>query len=202
MMDLDEGAWLIIMHYDIIPLALFEENAPTQGEDGPDWVPPTPSAGEVMYHLVQDSCIIGRDPECDIRIRSYRIDISRRHATIKRESGIFVLYDHSQHGTYVNGQLVAGPVQLNTEDILGFANSREMLRFVNMVFQYSQVPLLTDREHDVLRLVAVGKLNKEIAAELVIAPSTVNTHLKRIYEKLGAHNRTEAVNQARRLRLI
>ena len=51
---------------------------------------------------------------------------------------------------------------------------------------------LTPREVEILHLVAQGKTNKEIAADLYISPLTVRTHLEHIYEKLGVGSRTEA----------
>jgi DNA-binding NarL/FixJ family response regulator len=54
-------------------------------------------------------------------------------------------------------------------------------------------PPLTEREVEVLRLVAAGKTNKEIATALFIAEGTVKTHLNSIHEKLGVRDRTEAV---------
>jgi two-component system, NarL family, response regulator YdfI len=52
---------------------------------------------------------------------------------------------------------------------------------------------LTQRECDVLVLLAQGQQNKEIALALGIAEHTVENHLKRIYRKLGVRNRAEAV---------
>jgi two-component system NarL family response regulator len=57
-------------------------------------------------------------------------------------------------------------------------------------------PSLTPREVAVLELVAKGKSNKEIGATLALAEGTVKTHLKRIYEKLGVGDRTEAALSA------
>lgn len=53
--------------------------------------------------------------------------------------------------------------------------------------------LLSAREHEVLELVASGATNVEIAAQLVIAPGTVKSHVKRIMRKLRVSNRAEAV---------
>jgi DNA-binding CsgD family transcriptional regulator len=52
---------------------------------------------------------------------------------------------------------------------------------------------LTEREWDVLRCVASGRTNKEIAEVLDVTPTTVGKHLEHIFEKLGVHTRTAAV---------
>jgi LuxR family maltose regulon positive regulatory protein len=61
---------------------------------------------------------------------------------------------------------------------------------------------LTDRETDVLRLIAAGKPNQRIARELVVTLDTVKKHVSHLLGKLGATNRTEAVTRARQLGLI
>ena len=55
---------------------------------------------------------------------------------------------------------------------------------------------LTAREIDVLRLIATGNANKEIAARLCIGDETVKTHITNILEKLGANDRTHSVTIA------
>lgn len=55
---------------------------------------------------------------------------------------------------------------------------------------------LTPRETDVLRLVAAGHGNRQIAVQLGIGESTVKTHLLRVYDKLGVDSRTRAVTLA------
>ncbi|MGH9887565.1 MAG: response regulator [bacterium] len=61
---------------------------------------------------------------------------------------------------------------------------------------------LTDRELDVLRCVARGEGNKQIASSLGIAEPTVKAHLVRIFDKLGVDNRTAAAHEGRRLGLL
>ena len=61
---------------------------------------------------------------------------------------------------------------------------------------------ITGREREVLGLLADGRSNKEIAARLGLSPNTVKTHLARLFEKLGAGRRTEAILRARELGLL
>lgn len=66
----------------------------------------------------------------------------------------------------------------------------------------NRIRVLTDREMEVLTLIAKGLVKKEIAAQLGIAPSTVATHTLHIYEKLGEPNAPSAVHKAHRLGLF
>jgi DNA-binding CsgD family transcriptional regulator len=52
---------------------------------------------------------------------------------------------------------------------------------------------LTEREAEILRWVARGKTNREIASLLCVSPHTVRKHLEHAYEKLGVHTRTAAI---------
>jgi LuxR family maltose regulon positive regulatory protein len=61
---------------------------------------------------------------------------------------------------------------------------------------------LSERELEVLTLVAAGKTNQEIAKELFVALSTIKTHIKNIYGKLDSRSRTQAVSRARELGLL
>ena len=58
---------------------------------------------------------------------------------------------------------------------------------------------LTQRENEVLHLLAQGHTNKEIARDLGMAPNTVKTHLSSIYRKLKVNRRTQAIRRARLL---
>ncbi len=65
----------------------------------------------------------------------------------------------------------------------------------------SLVEPLTERELEVLQLVAAGLSNHAIAQRLVVAVSTVKKHLNNLYAKLGVQSRTQAIVRARELHL-
>ncbi len=62
--------------------------------------------------------------------------------------------------------------------------------------------LLTERELDVLRLIAQGRSNTEIADDLVVSEATIKTHINHIFAKLGARDRTQALVLAQERRLL
>ncbi len=61
---------------------------------------------------------------------------------------------------------------------------------------------LTEREQSIVEFIARGRSNKEIARELGVAPETVKTHLKRIFQKLSAESRAQAVVRAQSLGML
>ncbi len=61
---------------------------------------------------------------------------------------------------------------------------------------------ISARELDVLNEIAAGRSNKEIAASLGVSPNTVKTHIARLFEKLEAKRRTDALVKARELGLV
>jgi ATP/maltotriose-dependent transcriptional regulator MalT len=61
---------------------------------------------------------------------------------------------------------------------------------------------LSERELEVLALLATGRSNAEIARELFVAMGTVKSHAGNIYRKLDAKNRAEAIGRARELKLL
>lgn len=63
-------------------------------------------------------------------------------------------------------------------------------------------PMLTEREREVLDLIAAGSTNKEIAERLYLSPHTVKEHTSALYRKLNARNRAEAVQRAQRIGLL
>ena len=62
--------------------------------------------------------------------------------------------------------------------------------------------LLTEREREVLDLIAAGSTNREIAEQLYLSPHTIKEHTSTLYKKLRARNRAEAVQRAQRIGLL
>ena len=75
-------------------------------------------------------------------------------------------------------------------------------RFAELSRQATPEAILSDRELDVLRLMAKGAANKAIAEALSISESTVKTHVANIFQKLDVSGRTDAVTQAIRKGII
>jgi LuxR family maltose regulon positive regulatory protein len=69
-------------------------------------------------------------------------------------------------------------------------------------FACSLVEPLSQRELEVLHLMAMGRTNQEIARQIIVAPGTVKAHTASIYRKLDVANRTEAVARARQLGIL
>jgi len=82
------------------------------------------------------------------------------------------------------------------------ARARQRASSVTIVVDNGPLASLSPRELEVLSLIAEGKSNQEIAAELYLALNTVKRHAYNIYAKLGVTRRTHAVSKARQLGLI
>ncbi len=87
----------------------------------------------------------------------------------------------------------AGQVQLSAE---------AAARLMREVRAPDSPEALTERETDVLRLLAAGRANKEIAQQLSIGEKTVKTHVSKILAKLGVQSRTQAALYAVRIGLV
>lgn len=85
------------------------------------------------------------------------------------------------------------------------ARAVRMIGMGMTVFPPQETPqgvVLTEREREVLLLVASGATNREIAGELHLSPHTIKEHTSALYRKLRVRNRAEAVQRAQRLGLL
>ena len=93
---------------------------------------------------------------------------------------------------YVNRLLQAFPI----------AEPQQIDRAEPQVSEPGYIEPLSEREIEILQLIAEGLTNQEIATKLFLSLHTVKTHARNIYSKLNAHNRTEAVARARAVGIL
>jgi DNA-binding NarL/FixJ family response regulator len=113
----------------------------------------------------------------------------------------------------ISGAGIISPNVARTAGAAGFISKDwsavDVVRAVRRVSQghevFAEAPLdspLSEREQEVLSLIATGSTNKEIAVQLHLSPHTVKEHTSAIYRKLGVRNRAEATRQAQRLKIL
>jgi LuxR family maltose regulon positive regulatory protein len=112
---------------------------------------------------------------------------------------------NAQHVLITEGEALAPLLRatlptLNDKSLLAFA--RTILHSLTPTGEPTATDLLSPQERRVLRLLAAGRTNTEIAAELVISVNTVKVHVKSIYRKLNVTSRLEAASTARELGLL
>jgi two-component system NarL family response regulator len=140
------------------------------------------------------------------------IEVIRRLCRIDARAKIIVLSTYDTHED-IEKALSAGARGYLVKDVLAneligairgvYGGSRRVSPSVavKLAERYQQVRL-TMRELETLRLVAEGKANKEIAAELQVSEETIKSHVANLLGKLGVVNRTEAVGVAIRRGLV
>lgn len=162
--------------------------------------------------------IIKKQPDVailDIHMPSMSgIDVARQLRARQQNTRILILTAYDDE-PYIRAALKAGANGI----LLKNSSPDEIVRGVKDIFSSKAVidqelalkivmtgdtpaPDLSDRECEVLQLVAQGISNKAVAASLQISERTVQNHLAHIFEKLQAGSRTEAVMKATRLGLI
>jgi LuxR family maltose regulon positive regulatory protein len=101
-------------------------------------------------------------------------------------------------------ELASRPNGLSPEYLQRVRTATDLVaqRMGELVATKAKVELLTLKETAIIRLVADGKANKEVARLLAITDNTVETHLRRIFQKLETRNRTQAVSRARELGVL
>ena len=162
------------------------------------------------YHLLSDAVVtIGRDSSNDIVLHSDK-RVSRRHAELQLRDDQWVLVDlDSRNGTLANGRpirqhpLVDGDrLGLGGSTLVFVAGADPNETEVGALDSKAALHQLTDRERQVLTLVAEGLTDKDFGDRLFISPSTVRSHLDRIDVKTGLRRRSELTRLAVDLGLV
>ena len=145
----------------------------------------------------------------DVRLGDYDgIELAREILKLSPETAI-VLYTASGNRSVLQDALDAGVTGLVLKD----APLGDIIRAITSAASgslYVDPALagvagriqLTEREREILRLLADGNSNEEVAERLFLSPETVRAHVVKASRKLGAKNRTHAVVEAMRLSLI
>jgi DNA-binding NarL/FixJ family response regulator len=92
-------------------------------------------------------------------------------------------------------ELYEGGAPMSSQIARKVVNAFQLKNIAETVGQGKSLPILSNRENEILELLAKGLLYKEIAASLFISQETVRKHVYHIYEKLHVNNRVEAINK-------
>ena len=160
--------------------------------------------GHLIEVLVLQAVALGRQGDAPSALANLRRAVSLAHT----EGYVRVFLDEGQR---VEALLKTAVTQWDNHELLAYA--RKLLIAFHQEQPERPVPPrtlpggpliepLSERELQVLRLVAAGWLNQEIAGKLVISVRTVKKHVQNIHGKLGVRNRTEAGARARELNLL
>jgi DNA-binding CsgD family transcriptional regulator len=118
----------------------------------------------------------------------------------------YPLQDQQQHALTVLAAQTLFYARLSEtlrEQAAGAENEAAAARSVDAeAFDAGPIVPLSDREYEVLQLISQGLTNKEIAIQLGLTPGTVKVHTHNIFNKLNVNRRTQAVAQARKLKLL
>jgi DNA-binding NarL/FixJ family response regulator len=153
-------------------------------------------------------------------LRNFRADVALVDLFLAEESGADVCDSIRRASPATRVLLISGagrmsPAAARAAGASGFISkdweARDVARAVRAVglgmtmfspTSEQPAPLLSEREREVLDLIAAGSTNREIAERLFLSPHTVKEHTSALYRKLQARNRAEAVQRAQRIGLI
>jgi pSer/pThr/pTyr-binding forkhead associated (FHA) protein len=157
--------------------------------------------------LARDVVSIGRDRLNDV-VLSGDPKVSRTHAELRHQDDQWVLVDlGSRNGTVVNDRRITRHPLKDGDRIRVGTTSFTMeiggdVHATEVATELAMAPQLSDRERQILGLVAIGRTDKAIAEELGISISTVRSHLDRTREKTGLRRRSELTRLAIDLRIV
>ncbi len=168
-----------------------------------------------------ERCLAARTGEEALElVRRFEPHVALVDLFVGHESGVDVCQAIRQAAPSTKVLLISGagrmsPAAARAAGASGFVSkdleAREVISAVRMVATGTTffppksdqpAPPLTDREREVLGLIAAGSTNREIAERLFLSPHTVKEHTSALYRKLHARNRAEAVQLAQRIGLL
>src|SRR5215216_5369913 len=168
-----------------------------------------------------ERCLAARDAEEALRIAGEaKPEVALVDLFLGRHSGAEICNELRAASPQTKILLISGagrisPAAARAAGASGFVSkdwgAPDVLRAIRMVglgmdvFEPEPEPVktpLSDREREVVSLIAAGSTNREIAQELYLSPHTVKEYTSGVYRKLGVRNRAEAVKRAQSLGLI
>jgi DNA-binding NarL/FixJ family response regulator len=140
-----------------------------------------------------------RQASPDSKVILFTVDESRASISEAIQAGVsgYLLKDASAD-ELVNAARLA----IEGKAVIHPQLTRAFIEEVQLADKRPDIPALSAREKEILQKVAYGATTKEVAHDLGISPHTVKTHLERIFEKLGANDRAQAVAIAIRTGLV
>jgi PAS domain S-box-containing protein len=143
-----------------------------------------------VMHLAQEGRPVS-SYEMRIRTRSGRRRwVSASNLTIDTEEGPYLVHLlRDTQGTHDTLEMARGLIQLSSKE-----KATSPIR--------KDVPALTQRQLEVLRLLSEGRSAREIGAELYLSQATVRNHIRALLEAMGAHSHIEALAKARELGIL
>ncbi len=140
-----------------------------------------------------------REVSPDTRVILFTVDESRASISEAIQAGVsgYLLKDAS-----VEELVNAARLALEGKAVIHPQLTRAFIEEVQFAEKRPDTTPLSRREKEILQKVAYGATTKEVAHDLGISPHTVKTHLERIFEKLGANDRAQAVAIAIRSGLV
>jgi PAS domain S-box-containing protein len=157
-----------------------------EGEEGQ----PFCAHGCAVMHLAQEGRAVS-SYEMRIRTRSGRRRwVSASNLTIKTEEGPYLVHLlRDSQGTHDALEMARGLIQLSSKGEAPAPTRRN-------------VPTLTPRQLEVLKLLSEGKNAKEIGGELYLSQATIRNHIRALFQALGAHSQLEVLAKAREMGIL
>jgi two-component system response regulator DesR len=147
-------------------------------------------------HVALVDVLVGEDSGAALCQRLRDVSPRTRVLLMSRNGGI------SAQSARAAGAFGSVPKDWSAHDLAGAARMVALGMTVFAPDRENQGTLLSERERQVLHLIAGGSTNREIAERLFLSPHTVKDHTSTLYRKLKAKNRADAIQRSQRLGLL